>query len=145
MAHIDKETEVVSALIGKVEPGVEGVEVVSLSTAQETRLNEPPAETPSVDEIASNSELVHNTGVVADETNASRPAVVPPGSTILPSLTVPHPKRFSAVNINKKFLEKNSSPSGSIPASSTTTTAKSGGSICKWRDSDYMLLDPVFL
>lgn len=58
-----------------------------------------------------------------------RPSLVPLGSTHTQSSTLtpvaPHPKRFSAVNINKKFLEKNTA-SGSAAASSTSSTAKSG-------------------
>lgn len=44
----------------------------------------------------------------------------------LPSVGSPHPKKFSAVNINKKFLEKNQSSSGSSTVSHTPTL-KSGG------------------
>ena len=57
-----------------------------------------------------------------------RPSLVPLGSThTQTSLTpvAPHPKRFSAVNINKKFLEKNTT-SGSAASSATSSAAKSG-------------------
>ncbi|KAF9473309.1 hypothetical protein BDN70DRAFT_397207 [Pholiota conissans] len=58
-----------------------------------------------------------------------RPSLTPLGSTHTQSSTLtpvaPHPKRFSAVNINKKFLEKNTA-SGSAAASSTSSTTKSG-------------------
>ncbi len=56
------------------------------------------------------------------------PLWVPLGSThTQTSLTpvAPHPKRFSAVNINKKFLEKNTT-SGSAASSATSSAAKSG-------------------
>jgi hypothetical protein len=39
------------------------------------------------------------------------------------------PKRFSAVNINKKFLEKNSSAAGATQTSSNSVAAKAGGSV----------------
>lgn len=59
----------------------------------------------------------------------SRPSLTPLGSTHTQSSTLtpvaPHPKRFNAVNINKKFLEKNTA-SGSAAASATSSTSKSG-------------------
>ena len=59
----------------------------------------------------------------------SRPSLVPLGSTHTQTSTLtpvaPHPKRFSAVNINKKFLEKNTT-SGSAASSATSSAAKSG-------------------
>jgi serine/arginine repetitive matrix protein 2 len=42
-----------------------------------------------------------------------------------------HPKRFSAVNINKKFLEKNSSASASNQPSPSSVVAKPGGTVCE--------------
>jgi hypothetical protein len=69
---------------------------------------------------------------VGDPANAPRPSLVALGSSNLPGQTpVSHPKRFSAVNINKKFLQKNSSGSGSTPTPSNSTTAKSGGPVCE--------------
>ncbi|KAH0590389.1 hypothetical protein H2248_000544 [Termitomyces sp. 'cryptogamus'] len=58
-------------------------------------------------------------------TNSVRPSLVQlgSGSTHHPSLA--QPKRFSAVNINKKFLEKNSSASASSPTSQPAI--KAGG------------------
>jgi hypothetical protein len=41
------------------------------------------------------------------------------------------PKRFSAVNINKKFLEKNSSTAGATQISSSSVTTKAGGGVCE--------------
>ncbi|KNZ71270.1 hypothetical protein J132_00092 [Termitomyces sp. J132] len=61
-------------------------------------------------------------------TNSVRPSLVQlgSGSTHHPSLA--QPKRFSAVNINKKFLEKNSSASASSPTSQPAI--KAGGLSC---------------
>lgn len=60
--------------------------------------------------------------------NPARPLLVQLGSNSAtgPS-AAPHPKRFSAVNINKKFLEKNSSASGSSPISQGSPASKAGG------------------
>ncbi|KAJ3500314.1 hypothetical protein NLJ89_g9855 [Agrocybe chaxingu] len=59
----------------------------------------------------------------------SRPSLVPLGSshaqTSSSTPVAPHPKRFSAVNINKKFLEKNTA-SGSATTSSSSSITKSG-------------------
>ncbi|KAF8168297.1 hypothetical protein B0H34DRAFT_684989 [Crassisporium funariophilum] len=63
----------------------------------------------------------------------SRPSLVPLGSShaSLVAPAAPHPKRFSAVNINKKFLEKNSSASGSAATSSHSSTTKSGSPVAR--------------
>ncbi|KAI0935969.1 hypothetical protein AcV5_004235 [Taiwanofungus camphoratus] len=55
---------------------------------------------------------------------------LPSGSMAAPILSMPHPKKFSHININKKFLEKTSaSPSGQV--TSTSATTKGGNSIQK--------------
>ena len=96
------------------------------------------------------SELLERPPVVADSTASGS---VPRGSTRTPvelaapkgsgyggsggassasAVGSPHPKKFSAVNINKKFLEKNYSGSGSSQPSSTSTPAKSIGVTGAW-------------
>ncbi|KAJ7785966.1 hypothetical protein B0H16DRAFT_1708191 [Mycena metata] len=58
-----------------------------------------------------------------------RPSLVPLGSQ---APAPPQPKRFSAVNINKKFLEKNSSSSAaSVPTSSNSPASKTGGPVSR--------------
>lgn len=68
----------------------------------------------------------------------SRPSPVTLNSTSsTTSITpvAPHPKRFSAVNINKKFLEKNTGSASSSNAS-TASAAKAGGAAGKcWSGS----------
>jgi serine/arginine repetitive matrix protein 2 len=65
----------------------------------------------------------------------SRPCLVPLGSThgqsSLSTPAAPHPKRFSAVNINKKFLEKNTATGSSTTSSSTSSNMKVGSSAGK--------------
>jgi serine/arginine repetitive matrix protein 2 len=62
-----------------------------------------------------------------------RPSLVPLGSSnpqgsgLTP--TAPHPKKFNAVNISKKFLERNSSSSASVTSASHSSTAKSGSPV----------------
>lgn len=57
-----------------------------------------------------------------------RPSLVPLGSQTTPA--APQPKKFSTVNITKRFLEKNSSASGSA-SNSTSSTIKSGAPLGK--------------
>lgn len=65
-----------------------------------------------------------------------RPLLVPLGPSTAPPSTSstptpqPHPKRFSAVNINKKFLEKNAVSSSSLPPVSNTIVSKPGTPAC---------------
>lgn len=66
--------------------------------------------------------------------NLSRPSLVQLGSN---GSSTSHPKRFSAVNINKKFLEKNSSAVGSLPTSQGSVNAKSGGPVCEYSNDLY--------
>jgi hypothetical protein len=60
--------------------------------------------------------------------NPSRPSLVQLGSN---GSSTSQPKRFSAVNINKKFLEKNSSTVGPLPSSQSSVNAKPGGPVCE--------------
>lgn len=63
---------------------------------------------------------------------SSRPSLVPLGSnhtqSSLSTPAAPHPKRFSTVNINKKFLEKNTASGSSTITSSTSSSVKVGNS-----------------
>ncbi|PPQ63504.1 hypothetical protein CVT24_004732 [Panaeolus cyanescens] len=65
----------------------------------------------------------------------NRPSLVPLGSNTNSSSSstpvAPHPKRFSAMNINKKFLEKNSTASGSQATSTPSSISKSGSPITR--------------
>lgn len=70
-------------------------------------------------------------GYIPVSTSTGRPTLVQLGGTSSTTAPTPQQKRFSAVNINKKFLEKNSSTSsGSAPSTTGSTTAKSGGPSC---------------
>ncbi|KAF7339937.1 hypothetical protein MVEN_01911300 [Mycena venus] len=63
-----------------------------------------------------------------------RSSLVPLGSQAQAAAAPPppQPKRFSAVNINKKFLEKNSSSATtSAPASATSSASKTGGPVSR--------------
>jgi hypothetical protein len=69
---------------------------------------------------------------VADRKDASSPAstIHPPNSNVLSNVTgsssTSHPKKFSSVTINKKFLEKNSSTPSTAQSSSNFSAAKLG-------------------
>lgn len=58
------------------------------------------------------------------------PATVPSrpssGAPSAPTLSMPHPKKFSHVDINKRFLEKNSATSSSSLTPSISSTSKTG-------------------
>ncbi|ESK98469.1 hypothetical protein Moror_219 [Moniliophthora roreri MCA 2997] len=63
---------------------------------------------------------------------ATRPTLVPLGSASAQGPSpAPQPKRFSAVNINKKFLEKNGPNSTTTPIASAFNSLKSGSTIPK--------------
>lgn len=71
------------------------------------------------------SEILDSKGSPAISSNNnlnSRPTLVQLGST-----AAPQPKKYSAFNINKKFLEKNSTSSPTVPAPSSSNLAKAGG------------------
>ncbi|TFY82064.1 hypothetical protein EWM64_g1944 [Hericium alpestre] len=53
------------------------------------------------------------------------------GSSSGASVSAPHPKKFVAVNINKKFMEARLVATGSSQVSSSSATLKSSGSIAK--------------
>lgn len=67
-----------------------------------------------------------------DQSGPLRPPINASGSNNAASGNLSHPKRFSAVNINKKFLEQNSSVSGSGQPSSNSVVAKSGVAVGEW-------------
>ncbi|KAH9487119.1 hypothetical protein JR316_0001187 [Psilocybe cubensis] len=70
-----------------------------------------------------------NSANAQSNATSSRPSLVPLGSgnvqTSIITPVAPHPKRFSAVNINKKFLEKNTA-SGTSTSSGSSSITKSG-------------------
>jgi hypothetical protein len=74
-----------------------------------------------------------------------RSSLVPLGSqAVAASAAPPQPKRFSAVNINKKFLEKNSSSSStSAPTSANSTTSKAGGPVRAFQYILYEISVPI--
>ena len=51
------------------------------------------------------------------------------GNNSTPTLNMPHPKRFSHVDINKRFLEKNSQASSGSHVSAASSVAKAASSI----------------
>jgi hypothetical protein len=63
------------------------------------------------------------------------PAVTPPASVPAghPGAAPPaHAKKFAAVNISKKFLEKNASGQGSAPTTSHSALSKPGSPAREW-------------
>lgn len=120
------------------------------NTKEEIPVSVPPADAgagpTSVNEEASNvSETVSTTlsSVTSKDWNSTltsmaetrpantpaRPTLVQLGSQSSTSASHPH-KKFNAVNINKKFLEKNS-PAAMASTSSASASSKSTSSMCK--------------
>ncbi len=103
------------------------IQDVSASKSPANPSPEPPAGEPnSSKESFTAKPTAGPNGDASSALNSSRPTL-----TQLPSngtTAAPLPKRFSAVNISKKFLEKNSSPATNSMASSSSSQAKSGGS-----------------
>ncbi|TCD70092.1 hypothetical protein EIP91_005074 [Steccherinum ochraceum] len=58
----------------------------------------------------------------------STPNGTTPGPSTVPTLSVPHPKKFAHSNINKKFLEKTSSSTTTGSTLSSITSIKTSGS-----------------
>lgn len=73
----------------------------------------------------SEGNISNNTGDQPAQPSSARPT--PPTGTNVPPIAAPHPKRFSAVNINKKFLQKDFAPQGPASTSSNSVAAKSSG------------------
>ncbi|PBK77084.1 hypothetical protein ARMSODRAFT_1079148 [Armillaria solidipes] len=106
------------------------IQDVSVSKSPANPSPEPPAGEPnSSKESFSAKPTAGPNGDASSALNSSRPTL-----TQLPSngtTAAPLPKRFSAVNISKKFLEKNSSSATNSMASSSSSQAKSGGSAAR--------------
>ncbi|KAG7450247.1 uncharacterized protein BT62DRAFT_1072351 [Guyanagaster necrorhizus] len=106
------------------------IQDVSASKSLVNPSPEPPAGEPSSSkEFLSAKVTAGPNGDASSALNSLRPNLAP-----LPSngtTAAPHPKRFSAVNISKKFLEKNSLPAPNSMASSSSSQAKSGGSAAR--------------
>ncbi|KAH7924004.1 hypothetical protein BV22DRAFT_544887 [Leucogyrophana mollusca] len=124
MANIDKTDTGLSDLNPSNGPAI--AQALNLS-AEDPAINladKPPVG--NSDTVCSDqSPLSPNSISPANSAAPSRPSPASGISSPFTPLSVPHPKKFSAVNINKKFLEKNSS-AGSTPVSSNLVTVKSG-------------------
>lgn len=103
-----------------------GVEAATARSAQ----NESSSSLDPQREKSASSVLTTATTTTEQQQKAanSRPSLVPLGSghTQSSSPVQQQTKRFSAVNINKKFLEKNTASGSSNSISSVTTGTKSG-------------------
>lgn len=95
------------------ESSQDGPEAVTLPARRE------PSQSPVLNPEQPYSSSSHST----TPDHAAAPAAPPSSATCSP-FAIPHPKRFSAVNINKKFLQKNSSAASSVGAS--LAAAKTG-------------------
>lgn len=83
--------------------------------------------------VAQDATLEVNKPQDVDPPGTARPPITTHASGSASSPTVPssQPKRFLSVNINKKFLEKNSSASSSSQPSPSSVVAKSGTTACE--------------
>ncbi|KAK0208481.1 hypothetical protein DFS33DRAFT_1303853 [Desarmillaria ectypa] len=104
------------------------IQDVSTSKSPVNPSPEPPAGEPSKESFSVKATAGPN-GDAPSALNSSRPTLAQLTSN--GTTAAPHPKRFSAVNISKKFLEKNSSPAANSMASSSSSQVKSGGSAAR--------------
>ncbi|KAF8971529.1 hypothetical protein BDZ97DRAFT_1786963 [Flammula alnicola] len=132
MAQTTQDTALFSGSTGKeVKEQAAESEGGGIEVSGSKHVDESSSSTPSVAITDPHAEKTSSTASTDAQPNApsSRPSLVPLGSSHTQSTTLtpvaPHPKRFSAVNINKKFLEKNT-VSGSPATSSNSSAAKSG-------------------
>ncbi|CAK5264780.1 unnamed protein product, partial [Mycena citricolor] len=79
------------------------------------QLNDAPESASTVAPSATASESI----AASASAPAIRPSLVPLGGSSSQTAATPPTKKFSSVNINKKFLEKNSSSSSASGASHT--------------------------
>jgi len=123
MANIDKESTV-SLELAKEETGVAGLLMANVATnAAEDASDATCRETEGQE-----SQTLLLGGDLGPSSSATNFTLGSSGSS---GVNIPHPRRFSAVNINKKFLEKNSSATGATHTSSSSAVAKSGGPVCE--------------
>ncbi|KAF8845315.1 hypothetical protein BDN67DRAFT_448473 [Paxillus ammoniavirescens] len=124
MANIDK-TEA-----GISESSKDGPETTNALTREETTLHN------SVQSPVTNSEQAHPVKSPISLHSTSPDVPAPPShpspassvSATYPPFSIPHPKRFNAVTINKTFLQKNSTSSATASAVSSHVTAVKAGS-----------------
>jgi len=135
MAHPTPDITVLSDSTGQeVKEKVVESEGGVVEAAGEKSAGDRSSPTPSV---ASTDPHVEKTSSQTDAQQTApppRPSLVPLGSshtqTSSSTPVAPHPKRFSAVNINKKFLEKNTA-SGSAATLSSSSNSKAGSPASK--------------
>ncbi|TFK76841.1 hypothetical protein BDN72DRAFT_953354 [Pluteus cervinus] len=129
MAHSESETTTAPGLTGQDVKGIvaEAVEQVNAEELSPPKVN--GLATPDQDAGETNSRLATTT----TEASAApiRPTLVQLGSnssqSSTPTTNASQPKRFSAVNVNKKFF-KNASSSATTPVSSGSTATKATNS-----------------
>jgi hypothetical protein len=133
MADTDKATTASTELTGKLETGGLALDEVAGEETATKQVDDGPVGMCPDGEGA-------DKGAGVESGSSVRPSAsnVVSGSSPLPSFS--QPKRFSAVNINKKFLEKNSSVSGPSQSSSGSTTTKSGSPARKLSNPHVMYL-----
>ncbi|KAK7058291.1 hypothetical protein VNI00_001922 [Paramarasmius palmivorus] len=134
MAHTDTAAGISAESSGILEIKSEGPNhVVDLTSEAATEGPDTNPSTLSTTSTPSSSPPTKNANSdAASIPQTTRSTLVPLGSSSSQGTTpAPQPKRFSAVNITKKFLEKNGPNSSSIPTASPFSSLKSGSSTSK--------------
>lgn len=129
MANTDTATPALST--GTSSDGNEPVteqRVDGASTAEAPKDSPSSATTTASPPSVSASNSSATTPQPQPSTPSARPSLVPLGSS--QSSTTSHPKKFSAVNVNKKFLEK-TAQAASATASATSSSAKSSPTVAR--------------
>ena len=123
MADLDDFTTASPELNGRIQKAeaAPGIDV------EEVDVIPPDATGTEAEGMIGNASETQSQNSSLDPVALSRPQVNSGSSSLGSSMA--QPKRFSAMNINKRFLEKASSSSGTTANSSTLAAAKAGGPI----------------
>lgn len=125
MAHLETlEPSDVTGSVGEINGGQLEVESVEVVATDDNKIDSPGA----VEEHGLGEENMTplGSGSASLKDNATSESAT--GTATAPVLSMPHPKKFSHVNINKKFLEKASSATASGPTALASPLARTGSS-----------------
>ncbi|TFK20162.1 hypothetical protein FA15DRAFT_647446 [Coprinopsis marcescibilis] len=100
------------------------------TSLSELSRQEPAGDGPSTDELAKPDIIERSASSPVPQPQANRPSLVPLGSNHSSSSTTTTHKKFSAVNIGKKYFEKNA-PTTASPTSSNAPAAKTSAAVVR--------------
>lgn len=127
MANIDTETSGLSELSQREDTAVAEGQGGSLDGVSTTAVPDSAPDNAHLDA----GDIALSSSNLASESNSTlRPSILTTtssGTSSSPSFSAPHPKKFARLDVNKKFLQKNSSsPVTSSAASANSPSNKAG-------------------